>query len=535
VVAPPKKENPERRMSKARIYARNLAANWIGYGANLAVMFFLSPFVVHTLGDVRYGVWSLIMSLTGYLGLVELGTRGGLGRFINFYLGKEDVPRVNGIINTAMAMFAGAGVLLTGAAVVLAVFFGTFFPKVPDTLVPRAQWVIVIVAANVWLGFPGASFRQVLAAFDRFDLSNVVDIGVLAIRTGGTVAVLLYGGGLLELAIVQTASSAAGVVGAYGLSKRIFPDLRLRPALASAGHFRELFGFSIWAFVGSIAYRLLYTTDSIVIAALIGPKHVTFYAIGGMLIMRMREVLRKATSVLSPQMIKDCARKDYWSLKNLFGKGTTLSMAVSIPILVGFIFFGREFLILWMGPKYEVSYPILLILTLSTFPAVAFVMGSPVYAGFHKVRLAALITFLQGVLNLGLSLAFVMVWKMGIVGVAWGTFYPRVTITLFGAYYALRFARISLGRFLLEEGWRWLLAIGLFSGICWAGASLPVESTWATFFLRVGGVMVPYPPIAWAVLLRKEDKKRLVDYLAARLPWRRKAATGTSLHATNDG
>ena len=26
-------------MSKARIYARNLAANWIGYGANLVVMF----------------------------------------------------------------------------------------------------------------------------------------------------------------------------------------------------------------------------------------------------------------------------------------------------------------------------------------------------------------------------------------------------------------------------------------------------------------------------------------------------------------
>ena len=66
-------------MSRARIYARNLAANWIGYGANLLIVFFMSPLVVHTLGDVRYGVWSLMMTMTGYLGLVEIGTRGGLG------------------------------------------------------------------------------------------------------------------------------------------------------------------------------------------------------------------------------------------------------------------------------------------------------------------------------------------------------------------------------------------------------------------------------------------------------------------------
>lgn len=91
-------------MSRARIYLRNITANWIGYGINLAVMFFMSPFVVRTLGDERYGVWSLLISLTGYLGLVELGTRAGLGRYINYYLGKEDIPKLNGVINTAMAM-----------------------------------------------------------------------------------------------------------------------------------------------------------------------------------------------------------------------------------------------------------------------------------------------------------------------------------------------------------------------------------------------------------------------------------------------
>jgi len=520
-------------MSKARIYARNLAANWIGYGANLAVVFFLSPFVVHTLGETRYGVWSLVVSLTGYLGLVELGTRAGLGRHINYYLGKGDVGRVNTIFNTAMLIFAAAGLVLLAAAGVLAYFFGTLFPKVPADLVPRARLVIPIVAVSVWLGLPGAAFRQVLRAFDRFDLQNGVDLAVVALRTVGVVAVLTYGGGLLGLAVVQTLSSALGVAGAWALARRVFPELRLRPTLATRSGFRELFGFSIWAFLGSIAYRLLYTTDTVVIAALLGPAQVTFYAIAGTLVIRMRDVLGQATSVLVPQMIKDCARPDYYSLKNLYRKGTTLAMAVSIPLLVGLICFGREFLVLWMGPKFAASYPVLLILALSQFPTVAFVMAGPFYAGFNKVRLAALLTLAQGVINLGLSLVFVMVLGQGIAGVAWGTFYPRVVFAFIGGYLGTRFARIPFGRFLSSEAPRWLLATALFGGVCWVGANLPVESTWPSFFARVGAVGLLYAPIAWAVLLQEEDKRRLLDYLASHRPrWGR---AGVAVGHTSDG
>ena len=81
-------------MSRAKIYLRNLTANWIGYGLNLIIMFAMSPFVIHRLGDVNYGVWTIMMSMTGYLGLVEIGTRGALGRFINYYLGKKEIDKL---------------------------------------------------------------------------------------------------------------------------------------------------------------------------------------------------------------------------------------------------------------------------------------------------------------------------------------------------------------------------------------------------------------------------------------------------------
>jgi len=54
-------------MSKARIYARNLAANWLGQAAGLVVLFFLSPFVVHTVGKAEYGILATPLNPTARL------------------------------------------------------------------------------------------------------------------------------------------------------------------------------------------------------------------------------------------------------------------------------------------------------------------------------------------------------------------------------------------------------------------------------------------------------------------------------------
>ena len=60
-------------MSLTRRLLRNIASNWAGYVVQVAVGFFLTPFVVHSLGETQYGVWTLVVGVTGYYGLLDLG------------------------------------------------------------------------------------------------------------------------------------------------------------------------------------------------------------------------------------------------------------------------------------------------------------------------------------------------------------------------------------------------------------------------------------------------------------------------------
>ncbi len=68
----PVSSNSARPVSVKPRVIRNVASNWGAYVLAMGVNFFLSPYVVRHLGNTGYGVWTLILSLTGYLGLLDL-------------------------------------------------------------------------------------------------------------------------------------------------------------------------------------------------------------------------------------------------------------------------------------------------------------------------------------------------------------------------------------------------------------------------------------------------------------------------------
>src|SRR5450755_2807636 len=65
-------------MARARVIVQNVLSNWLALAVTTVVGFFLSPFVVHRLGNLAYGVWVIIGSLVSYMGLLDLGLRGAV-------------------------------------------------------------------------------------------------------------------------------------------------------------------------------------------------------------------------------------------------------------------------------------------------------------------------------------------------------------------------------------------------------------------------------------------------------------------------
>src|SRR5438105_1549535 len=66
-----------------RLLARNGAWNAAVFLAGAVAAFALRPFVVGSLGDALFGVWSVVASLTGYMGFADLGVRPAVVHYVS--------------------------------------------------------------------------------------------------------------------------------------------------------------------------------------------------------------------------------------------------------------------------------------------------------------------------------------------------------------------------------------------------------------------------------------------------------------------
>src|SRR5438045_6525678 len=90
---------------------KNVGSSWCALGVNVLVGLFLSPYILHRLGDDAFGLWVLIFSITGYYGLFDLGIRSSIIRYVAKYSAVDDHEHLNRLINTAMFAYSGIGLI----------------------------------------------------------------------------------------------------------------------------------------------------------------------------------------------------------------------------------------------------------------------------------------------------------------------------------------------------------------------------------------------------------------------------------------
>ncbi|MFZ0439976.1 MAG: hypothetical protein WAL76_17750, partial [Candidatus Sulfotelmatobacter sp.] len=88
-----------KRLDKIAIF-KNVGSSWFALGLNILVGLFLSPYILHRLGDEAFGLWVLIFSVTGYYGLFDLGIRSSIIRYVAKYSTIADNEELNRLINT---------------------------------------------------------------------------------------------------------------------------------------------------------------------------------------------------------------------------------------------------------------------------------------------------------------------------------------------------------------------------------------------------------------------------------------------------
>src|SRR4051812_13370433 len=106
---------------------KSVMSNWFGLLVLGLISFGLTPLLIHFLGDVQFGMWVLVSSITDNYGLLDIGMRQTLQRFVARSKVADDPDTVNEIFSTALAVtLIFAAVIITVSTLLAFVLPGFF-------------------------------------------------------------------------------------------------------------------------------------------------------------------------------------------------------------------------------------------------------------------------------------------------------------------------------------------------------------------------------------------------------------------------
>jgi len=415
---------------------RNVLSNSVGKIVTLGANLLLTPFVVWQIGAANYGLLTLVGSILMYGSLLDFGMINTLVTHVAEYRARKDDHGTSNVVSTALLLYSVAAVVALVCSMALAPVVPRLF-NIADADRLTAVRLVIISGVGLSLSLPCAITTAILRGLQRYDLVSLVQVIVSGVYVLITIAVLVFGGGVLALATAGAVAILFGQVPSLWLIRRIAPDLRISYRLATRAMASKLLSFSSWLFVHDIASLLQMKTDVIVIGALLPVAAVTPYALCQKLSRVPQVLTEQFVKVLLPIASEFQAHDDQRRLRLLYLWSSRLTLVIFVPIGSAIALLSPDVLTLWLGPSYAEYWPLVVILVvalgidMSQWPAANILQASA------RVRMVAVVAIATGVANLVLSI--VLARRLGLNGVALGTLVPT-TIASIGVMlpYAMR-------------------------------------------------------------------------------------------------
>lgn len=349
----------------ARVIARNALWNLAGYATPLIAAVAVIPILIRSLGTARYGVLTIAWGLVGYFGFFDIGLDNALTKLIAERIGKGS-EAIRDLIYTGFVIMAATGV--TGGIILAALSHSLAYSwfKVPSALAHETALVFCIFSAALPFVITSSCFRGTLAAYQRFDLINRVQIAAGLFAFLSPVAVLFFSHSLVYV----VGALVVGKILAW--SAYLWMCLQVEPSLSYLPRprwkaVRPLVTFGGWMSLSAITDPIFLYSDRFVLGVVASVSAVAYYATPFDMVVRLWLIPDALNAALFPNYAGTLGEGREVAISLLEKAGNYLFPAILAPVLV-IVLFPREILTVWISQSFALhSANVLALLAVGVF------------------------------------------------------------------------------------------------------------------------------------------------------------------------
>ncbi len=482
-----------------------IVLSYMSTGIQALVGLIYLPMLFHYLTPAQYGIYQLMGSAIAYLSIMEFGLANTTTRYISRALAINNTKEMNTIIATSHTIYCIVSVVLF--------FFGLVFYFCIDNIYSHtlsinelgvAKQIYMIMLINVAVLIQSNIFTSVINAHERFLFLRGLNLLQVIIQPLLVWGLLAWHSNVLNIALAQTICLWAVVGINYWYCKRNL-HLSFHLQLTYTPFFKELIGFSIFVFLHMLIDQIYWRSGQLILGAVIGPIAVAIYAIAMQVAMFVSFMPTTMGGVFLPKLSASIAtQQGLNSINSLFCKLGRLQFMLFMLLLIGFIFLGKIFLLLWIGHGYELVYWLVLIIMVGYLFDVTQSVGIPTLQAMKKHAFRAYVYVVMAVLNITLAIPLaklygeigcatstaICLWLGPGIAMNWYYWYLGIDIKTFFMHIAKLIVPVSISALVT-----WLIFM-----------CLPLKTEWFNFIWHGILLILVYAIIMWCLACNAYEK-----------------------------
>lgn len=367
-----------------------------------ALLLLLSPFLLHRLGAVGFGLWALATAISGFGSVASLGVGLATTKYVSEDLGAGHAASALAVTRCASTMALAGGLLLVGAIWLSAPLLARLaFSKMGDAATVSSALTLgalLLVTQEIDGVFAGA-----LRGAQRFDTLGKVEMTMRPLWAGAVALTAWHTKDTISTLQISVAVNVFKAMLKAGCASQV---LRGFCAMLSFDrqHFSRIFHFGKWAWVNGIGLVLFSVFDRILVGALLGAADLARYSICLQLTQFIQSVLAASLLPLIPFVSgspMDARRMRQFKRIALIGG----SICLVPPLIVTML--SPTILSVWVNAAFAEENRNLVLALFASATLLSFgVPAHHILIGLGEIRIIGVIAIVGGILNLSTALAF---------------------------------------------------------------------------------------------------------------------------------
>lgn len=461
------------------------------------------PVLLSALGKSEYGVYSTVASMIGYMSVLDFGIHNVLVRYLTKYRVQKDRKAYENLLAIAFVIYSIIALLVLGIGMALynnipQIFSGSF----SAAEIQIAQKIYWVVLTDLVISLPGAVFQCVINAEEHFIFGRAT-LGVKQILKLLLIILIANTGGKSFAFVLSVFVLNIFVILAQAVYA--FTVLHMSVCLYSwnGAYIFDLFKYTAYVFIASIAEQILWKLDSVILGMRIGASTVAVYAVAINLVTIYKKFSGAVSGIFLPRATEMSVTDGSPEASvRLMTKVGIMQFSILSLVQVGFILIGKEFVYVWLGHGYEEVYAVFLILTGALLIPSCQSIGVNILEARNKHGFRAVVMCCLAIVNLVST--YIAVGRYGMIGAAVCTATAVVLgqVFMINLYYKRELC-LNIGKFFKDTFIKMLfpvMAAGVASGC--TIRLIPFYGRWKDLILK-GIVIVVIYTVVFLLLGRK--------------------------------